>query len=133
MRVQLLYMPSVASLRTKGYSDDKEVEANRPEKIKLMLPSELGTGTHCDPRLQRIEWDLRYAQVNDALNEVRHGIQLYAHLAMFKTTNIGGQKANTRAHSALDYAEKKKQQAKDKYILARAALEVLGPLLGKVD
>ncbi|KAG6370785.1 hypothetical protein JVT61DRAFT_10989 [Boletus reticuloceps] len=70
--------------------------------------------------------------MNDALNEMRHRIQLYAYLTMFKTTNIRGQKANTCAHSALDYAEKKKQQAKDEYTVARAALEVLGPLLGKV-
>ena len=133
MQVQLLYMPSVATLQTKSCSDDKDGVANRPEKIKLMLPSELSTGTPCDPRLQKIEWDLRYAQVNDALNEVRRSIQLYAHLAMFKTTNIRGQKANTRARSALDYAEKKKQQARAKYMISRTALEVLALLLDKID
>ncbi|KAG6370266.1 hypothetical protein JVT61DRAFT_12214 [Boletus reticuloceps] len=53
---------------------------------------------------------------------------------MFKTTNIRGQKANTpRARSALDYAEKKKQQAKTKCTVVRTALEALAPLLGKVD
>ncbi|KAG6372037.1 hypothetical protein JVT61DRAFT_8740 [Boletus reticuloceps] len=52
---------------------------------------------------------------------------------MFKMTNIRGQKANTHVHSALDYAEKKKQQVKTKYMVARTALEALAPLLGKVD
>ena len=70
MQVQLLYMLSVATLRTKSCSDDEDSMANRPEKIKLMLPSELSTGTPCDPHLQKIEWDLQYAQVNDTLNEV---------------------------------------------------------------
>ena len=70
MQVQLLYMPSVATLRTKSCSNDEDGMANRPEKIKLMLPSELSTSTPCNPCLQKIEWDLQYAQANDALNEV---------------------------------------------------------------
>ena len=130
-----MYMPSVATLRTKSCSDDEDGVANRPEKIKLMLSSELSTGTPCNPHLQnlKIEWDLWYAQANDALNEVRCSIQLYAHLTMFKTTNIKGQKANTCARSALNYAEKKKQQARAKYMISQTALEVLAPLLDKID
>ncbi|KAG6370267.1 hypothetical protein JVT61DRAFT_12215 [Boletus reticuloceps] len=70
MQIQLLYMPSVATLRATGCSDNEEDVANRLEKIKLNFPSELSPGTPCDQRLQRVEWDLRYAQANDALNEV---------------------------------------------------------------
>ncbi|KAF8418379.1 hypothetical protein L210DRAFT_3511087 [Boletus edulis BED1] len=136
MQVQLLYMPAVSTLRMKGYqttNDDDPSTSNRPEKVNLFLLSNLGAATPCDQRLQRIEWELRYAQANNALNEVHRSIQLYAHLSMLKTTNIQGQKANTRARSALDFAAKKKQQAKVKYMTAREALLVLGPLLGKVD
>lgn len=133
MQVQLLYMPSVAALHANGSSaDEDDAGSSRPEKVKLWLPSELSAGTPCDQRLRRIEWELRYAQANDALTEVRRSIQLHAHLSMFKTSNIRGQRANTRARSTLDHAAKKKQQAKAKYMAAREALQVLGPLLAKV-
>ena len=36
-------------------------------------------------------------------------------------------------HSALNYAKKKKQQARAKYTISWAALEVLAPLLDKID
>ncbi|KAG9308758.1 hypothetical protein JVU11DRAFT_11546 [Chiua virens] len=51
-------MPSVAVLQTgdKLQSNDLDVvDENKPEKIKLWLPSELLTGTACDPRLRQIE------------------------------------------------------------------------------
>ncbi|KAG9310539.1 hypothetical protein JVU11DRAFT_9084 [Chiua virens] len=107
IQVQLLYMPSVAALRSQTSSDDAEDTANRAEKIKLMLPSELAAGTPCDTCLLRLEWDLRWPTSE-------------------------GKKSNTRARSALDYAEKRKQQAKSKYTAARTALQTLAPLLGKV-
>lgn len=131
MQVQVLYMPLVAGLRA-GRSVIEDGSADiKPEKVKLWLPSELPTSTACDPRLQRIEWEQRHAQANDALNAVRRSIQLYAHMAMFKKSNVRGQRANTRARGALDHITKTKQRAKARYTVARSSLQALAPLVGK--
>lgn len=133
IHVQQLYMPSVAALRASENLPREGVNNDiKPEKVKLWLPSELPAGTPCDPRLQRIEWELRHAQANDALNDVRRSIQLFAHLCMFKTANVRGQRANTRARAALDHAAKKKQRGKARYMISRERLQALALSLGKV-
>ncbi|KAG2088554.1 uncharacterized protein F5147DRAFT_587609, partial [Suillus discolor] len=70
--IQTPYMPAVALLRsapelTRGASND----ADKPENLLLWLPSSLGTEYSCDRKLQELEWELRFAQAHDALNEVR--------------------------------------------------------------
>lgn len=131
VQVQQLYMPSAAALRA-SENIPKEDTDIKPEKMKLQLPSELPAGTPCDLRLQRIEWELRHAQANDALNDVRRSIQLFAHLSMFKAVNVRGQRSNTRARVALDLAVKKKQRARARYTVSRERLQALASSLGKV-
>jgi hypothetical protein len=125
-------MPAVALLRstpdlTRGANDD----ADKQENFLLWLPSSLGTRYACDRQLQELEWELRFAQAHDALNEVRQNIRLSSHLKAFKRTHICGQRASTRARSMLDLADAKKMASKLKYDTARAALIVLAPILGK--
>jgi hypothetical protein len=90
-------MPLVTALQigNKLQSKDVVTSENKPETVTLWLPSELPTTTPCDPRLQRIEWELHHAQANDALNDVWWAIQVYAHISMFKRLNVQGQRGNT--------------------------------------
>ncbi|KIJ21125.1 hypothetical protein PAXINDRAFT_160454 [Paxillus involutus ATCC 200175] len=128
--LQLLYIPAVAALRAAANNESGEM--TKSEDYKLWLPSELSPETACHTQLRNIEWELWYAQAQDALNEVRRSIQLHAHLNIFKTANVRGQQANTQAHSALDHADRKKRTSSTRYMAAHQALEALEPLLGKV-
>lgn len=125
-------MPAVALLRstpdlTRGANDD----ADKQENFLLWLPSSLGTRYACDRQLQELEWELRFTQAHDALNEVRQNIRLSSHLKGFKRTHIRGQRASTRARSMLDLADANKMASKLKYDTARTVLIVLAPILGK--
>ncbi|KAG1806398.1 uncharacterized protein HD556DRAFT_1428520 [Suillus plorans] len=132
--VQALYMPAVVSLHAAHPSADSAPVAgnDKPENLTLWLPSALLPAYQCNHALWVLEWDLRFAQANDALNEVRQTIRLSSHLKTVKRTHICGQRASTCARSMLDLAEMKKMASKLKYNNARSALLTLGPLLGKV-
>lgn len=132
--VQALYMPAVVSLRAADLSaDSAPVTGNdKPENLALWLPSALPPAYQCNRMLRVLEWDLRFAQANDALNEVRQTIRLSSYLKTFKCAHIRSQRASTRARSMLDLAETKKMASKLKYDHARSALFALGPLLDKV-
>jgi hypothetical protein len=132
MQIQALYIPVVAPLRFAQTSQSQCNEPKKVEDLELWLPSSLGTAHVCDSKLQELEWDLRYAQANDALNEVRQSIRLFSHLNLFKRTHIRGQQASTRARTTLDLANARKLASKAKYDKAREALSELGPILGKV-
>ncbi|KIK33966.1 hypothetical protein CY34DRAFT_98770, partial [Suillus luteus UH-Slu-Lm8-n1] len=131
VQVQVLYMPAVAPLRIR-IQRDSSPQDELPEDFILFLPSQLNPTTPCDLSLCQIEWQLRYAQADDALNDVRQNVRLHAHLNTFKTLHIRGQRASTRARSALDLAETKKCGSRLKYEAARVALDTLGDRLGMV-
>ncbi|KAG1800650.1 hypothetical protein EV424DRAFT_1474814 [Suillus variegatus] len=131
IQVQTLYMPAIASLRLRAQHDDSP-QHKMPEDFVLLLPSQLNTTTPCDPSLCQIKWQLRYAQVDDALNDVHQNVCLHAHLNTFKTLHVHGQRASTRARSALDLTEAKKCASRLKYEAARVALDKLGDHLGMV-
>ncbi|KAG1726126.1 hypothetical protein EDD22DRAFT_982820 [Suillus occidentalis] len=131
VQVQVLYMPAVAPLRIRAQRDSSP-QHELPEDFTLFLPSQLNPTTPCDLSLCQIEWQLRYAQADDALNDVRQNVRLHAHLNTFKTLHIRGQRASTRARSALDLAETKKCASRLKYEAARVALDALGERLGMV-
>ncbi|KAG1906246.1 uncharacterized protein F5891DRAFT_1125633 [Suillus fuscotomentosus] len=130
-QVQILYMPTVASLCIRAQRNDIPQD-EMPKDFILFLPSQLNAITPCDLLLCQIEWQLRYAQADDALNDVRQNVRLHAHLNTFKTLHIRGQRASTRARSALDLAETKKCGSRLKYEAARVALDNLGDRLGMV-
>ncbi|KAG2750180.1 hypothetical protein P692DRAFT_20874680 [Suillus brevipes Sb2] len=132
-QIQVLYMPAVAPIRAAEETHRSgSVAALKPEQFQLWLPSQLDPHLPCDQKLRECEWELRYAQSHDALNDVRQHIRLFAHLNTFKMANIRGQRASTRACTALDHAAQKKHASKAKYDAARDALIALAPLLGKV-
>ncbi|KAG2111490.1 hypothetical protein DEU56DRAFT_919993 [Suillus clintonianus] len=78
--IQVLYMPSVAHFHATGLSlsDEGTVDETtgcpkaklnsiKAEDIPLFLPSSICNLTTCDTKLLEVEWSLRLAQANDAL------------------------------------------------------------------
>ncbi|KAH7918603.1 hypothetical protein BV22DRAFT_1024324 [Leucogyrophana mollusca] len=132
-RIQALYTPAVQLLRS-----NTEVlvatteELIMPEDAPLWLPSAIGNKTACDNRLRSNEWELRYAQAGDALEEIRQSLRLRSHMITFKRNWIRGQSANTRAQNALNRVSAKTVASAEKYSDAHNALTSLAILLGKV-
>ncbi|KAG1866481.1 hypothetical protein C8R48DRAFT_747671 [Suillus tomentosus] len=123
-RVQELYMPIVSQFR------QRSSEAG-PESFKLWLPSELQPTVSCDKKLAAHEWDLRHAQAQDALNEVRSHLRLRSHMYIYKDRNVRGQAASTRAQALIEGVEMRKRASVDKYRRARNTLLALGYRLDK--
>ena len=78
--VQKVYMPGLSNLID---SDDSKLDT-RPELFKLMLPSQLSPverQSWCLPGIPTLEARFRYAQADDALNEIRRLRQIFQGLS----------------------------------------------------
>jgi hypothetical protein len=128
-----LYTPAVQLLEA-GISSPPHTMSDMitPENTKLWLPSALCSHRTVDNQLLSIEWELRYAQAGDALEEMRQNLRLRGHMYSFKRDWIRGQSANTRARNALGRVEAKAAAAAEKYRAAHAALASLALFLQKV-
>lgn len=69
-------MPVVCQLRHRSSEASGRPQELKPEEFNLWLPSQLPAGTPLDLTLAGHEWELRYAQALDALNEVRSHLRL---------------------------------------------------------
>ncbi|KAG1809885.1 uncharacterized protein HD556DRAFT_1428132 [Suillus plorans] len=127
--IQLLYMPHVSCLQ----SPDDITSEDKVHKINLFLPSSLPSNFPCDIHLLRYKWNLREAQANDALTDLRTVINMTYHLYNYKDAFVRGQHTNTRAHSIIHLAEGRISAISAKYIVARDALIILTSKLGKND
>ncbi|KAG1720806.1 hypothetical protein EDB19DRAFT_1898410 [Suillus lakei] len=133
-QVQALYMPAVARIcATEDACHSEGTAVLKPEKFKLWLPSQLDPHLSCDQKLCECEWEPRYAQAHDALNDVRQHICLFTHLNTFRTANVWGQHASTHACTALDLAVEKKNASKAKYNAAWDALTALSLTQKRTD
>ncbi|KAG1864793.1 hypothetical protein F4604DRAFT_1882005 [Suillus subluteus] len=127
-RVQALYAPAVQLLHSD--SSQPSLDPITPEDTKLYLPSTMTTKSlRCDTRLQATEWELRFAQAGDALEELRQSLRLRDHMYTFKRDWVHGQSANTRAQNALTRVIAKISAAAHKYRAAHGALSALAPSL----
>jgi len=122
-------MPSVIVIREKAADTTEYPEAY---DIPLMLPSSLSAQTLCDRRLLQIKFELRFAQCNEALNDLRNELCARAYVLIDKSRFQRGQKANTRSESIIDTIKTKVDQAAEEYRGARAALSALATRLNKV-
>jgi hypothetical protein len=130
---QALYTPAVQFLEAAIQSPPHVTsDMITPENTKLWLPSALYSHRTVDTRLLSIEWELRYAQAGDALEEIRQALRLRGYMYSFKRDWIRGQSANTRARNALSRVEAKAAASAEKYRAAHAALVSLAPFLHKV-
>ncbi|KAG1778278.1 hypothetical protein EV702DRAFT_1026696 [Suillus placidus] len=127
-QVQVLYMPSVASIRTARSSSTNTSNEEKTYEIRLFLPSQLkehAPDAICDKRLCQFEWKLRRAQAFDALNDLRRHLLLRTHLYKFKNINIWGQRANTRAAAVIGKVEHNVIEAGERYRHAWTGLNYL--------
>ncbi|KAG0693373.1 hypothetical protein DFH29DRAFT_985500 [Suillus ampliporus] len=111
MKIQELYMPSLAALRVRESSVSGSVTA-APEAIKLWLPSQISRTAPCNSLLQVIEWKLRMHKTA---------------ILKYKDRNLRGQGANTRARNTLKAVEVRIEAAASTYEYAHKALVVLSP------
>jgi hypothetical protein len=123
--VQMRYFPGLAQLREDSTGLDE------PHKISLWLPSTIGDKLTCDDRFYSFEWDLRLAQANDALREIRRNLQLRAYLYKRKDRFATGQQANTRANATISRVQRYIDNSATEYRAARKALVQLAPRLKK--
>ena len=103
--------------------------------IPLWLPSQfaqLHAGAQLiDRRLLDVEWKLRIAQAYEALDQLRHHLQIRTHVFKFKDRFVRGQGANTRARDAISTVQTTIDSHRDTYRVARSALATLGRTLGQ--
>jgi hypothetical protein len=129
-KIQQLYMPEAAFLRE---ADERRATDDLPaigtEDLRLYLPSQLPRNVKCTMSLLKFEWQLRHAQANDALNELRDHLRLRSQLWKHKTRFEVGQRPNTRARNVIERCNAKINLDVKKYRTARASLVTLGRLL----
>jgi len=127
-KAQVLYMPIVQVMLS-------EARLSRPlenaEDMQLFLPSALQVRT-CDERLRCNEWELRFAQAHDALEELRQCLRIRSSLLTYKKEWVRGQGANTRAQNALQRVTARQDTCTARYRAAWDALNTLAGSLGKV-
>jgi len=105
----------------------------KPEDSQLWLPSALcSKPIPCNARLLETEWELRYAQAGDALEEIRQYLRLQDYMYTFKRDWLRSQSANTQAQNALSRVEARATAAAEKYRAAHTVLSSLVHVLGKV-
>jgi hypothetical protein len=130
--VQQLYMPTVSTIRVRMEQRAPEGSAlPHPYAMRLLLLSALNAAARCDPRLQDYKYQLRFAQANDALDEVRDCLRLRSHLFYFKDHFTCGICYNTRSRDVINKLEDRITAASTRYTTARNALIQLTKLQGK--
>ncbi|KAF5336317.1 hypothetical protein D9611_006478 [Ephemerocybe angulata] len=122
-----LYIPASVVLRKQG-STEVTVQ---PYKLSLWLPSEIGGRAICDRRLIEIEYDLRTAQAQEALANIKRHVQRRVTVRDLKARWLRGQGANTRALTLLGSIEDRISAARDEYRQSRLAILSLGKMLGR--
>jgi hypothetical protein len=114
---QALFTPK-AILPTEQSDDDN------PESDNLRLPSELISSHMLSPASQALanmEAQLRFAQATDALSSLRRSLAVRAQLSKYKSVQVRGQHANTRARALLSTAQEKTAAHAAQYRRARLA------------
>ena len=126
--VQKLYVPGLVMLcrNSDGISED-------PSGVPLWLPSAISGKIPCDIRLYSFEWDLRYAQANDALHELRRNLQLRSYLYQRKDRFATGQQANTKSRTTIMCVQSYINASAAQYRIAQKALVSLATILSKDD
>ncbi|KAG5219381.1 CxC2 domain-containing protein [Salix suchowensis] len=125
--VQKLYCPAAFVLVSQANSTN-EASSNVTEdvaRLALCLPSSFKTASGCSTELREIEWQLRYAQAHDALNDIRAGLHLRVSVFRHKDRFDRGQRALTRAMGNISRVQARIDEATQRYRTAYAALQIL--------
>ncbi|KAF5349390.1 hypothetical protein D9758_015531 [Tetrapyrgos nigripes] len=129
--LQALLMPRLSDVLSPDHMKHIETpDSDRPEKIRLFLPSEVGTAsarTHaCVSELSETEITLRESEACQALEGVRQGLRARTATTRYKIRNVTGQVGSTRASGVLRQVDIRIHSQKIQYQLARDALIRLG-------
>ena len=123
--IQHLYLPFVALLRSRD--DSLSMSPVAVQDLKLFLPSTLGREWTCPIHFLRYEWDFRYAQAQETLNDLRGLLLLQSHMLNSKGRYVRGQKQLTKSTKLLARVDEKVAMTATKYRRIRVALNNLSP------
>jgi hypothetical protein len=135
-----VYMPGLAQFQATGVSSSSTSSQfsttalqNSPnsENTNIWLPSRIPISHRsrvCQPGLPEIEERVRTAQCFDALDAVRHVLQIKTRMVEFKNKNARGQREGLRSRTIIDRVHERARRAAEKYRVARAAkFQLSGP------
>lgn len=126
--IQLAYIPDIGSLvantAAKLISESHSLTA---EQVPLFLPLSLSPNLRSSPGFVKPlahEIQLRVAQADDALADIRHHLRIISGLWQFKKVNISGtgNRPNTRMRSLFNRFNNRMRQSVLRYRAARSAL-----------
>ncbi|KAF8194573.1 hypothetical protein BJ912DRAFT_1030927 [Pholiota molesta] len=133
IEAQQMYIPGLYLIRLRANNTNDEGQEETPVyEIPLMMPSSIFHLTSCDIRLMQFEWDFRYAQSVDSLDDLRDILIMRAYVLIDKRRFQRGQRANTRSQGLVDRIQTELRRAATRYRKARAAIELLAKPLGKI-
>lgn len=98
------------------------------EDTPLYLPSSLSVRDrrrYCSATLISTEEQIREAQANDSLEDLRHNLRTRSFTNRFKVTHVTGQVGNTRAREYQARIDDQVRAAQQEYCRARQALKSL--------
>ncbi|KAJ6518332.1 hypothetical protein C8R47DRAFT_959834, partial [Mycena vitilis] len=144
--IQHAFFPEVKVLRDK--EDEARARIARTQavpglqvhELRLWLPSEMmkrpGAKQGMTP-LQREavehEYRLRVGQGNETLDEIRGQLLVRTHLYKHKDANVRGVRESTRSSTKIQLIDDRVRRLAAQYRTGRRALQVLGPILGRME
>ena len=133
-QVQLIYMPGavVPSFSTNDHDADENDTGETPENIPLVLPSEVESTRRravCLHQVAEYERQLRLAQLQDSLVELRRVRRIRHTLSVNHRTQIAGQGqcASTRSRTVVSSVDERIVKCVQRYRAAYSALLQLDP------
>jgi hypothetical protein len=135
-QVQLVYMPGAATLsvpaRDRHVDEDDAKDSEMAEKVPITLPSKVESALRnaiCLHQVAEYEQQLRLAQLQDSLIELRRARRVRHTLLMNHQTQIAGQgqRANTRSRAIIHGIEERIAKFVQRYRAAYNALVQLDP------
>jgi hypothetical protein len=118
-------MPGLVGFLSETSKDNLEmIDQEKPERMKLYLPSSIKTGTRdsvCTVQLMKIESELRHAQCYDALKGLRTQLRQRGYAGRVKRRQGGGQRYWLKSNTFLQQVNRRVKVYADMYKRARSA------------
>ena len=128
-QIQAVYMPGALDTETPDPEPSKRLKA---ESVNLWLPSQLDTKDRdaiCAGSVVNSEVELRLAQLEDSLNDLRRARRTRRGLILFHKVQLAGQgqKTQTKSQAAMRTIQERIDRCVRRYRVARNALLRLNP------
>ncbi|KZP18029.1 hypothetical protein FIBSPDRAFT_956594 [Athelia psychrophila] len=128
--LQATYMPGLYAVLTNPELLDDSA-GTLPEKTRLYMPSELGVSERrraCVTGITKAEAAFRFAEISEALEDLRRYLRTRTYLSRWKIRHVTGQRSNTRARALQHRVDVKVHAAAVRYRHSRRAyLALEGP------